>query len=118
MSAGYEKGHPDVVQLLLAHGADAQAHDLSGETASDVACGPNNRKLYNCSPTAHWNEPTKWSIISTFVLTSHVSGNFLACLLFVDFHYSELLEPICTVDVSKLFVDYPCSHSEFLSYNM
>jgi len=33
------EGHPDVVQLLLDHGANAQLCDLEGKTASEVARG-------------------------------------------------------------------------------
>jgi ankyrin repeat protein len=44
-SAGYEVGNPDIVRLLLDHGADAQARDLSGQTASEVACGPNRQEI-------------------------------------------------------------------------
>ena len=39
-SAGYEKGNLGLVQLLLDRGADAQARNLSGKTASAVARGP------------------------------------------------------------------------------
>jgi ankyrin repeat protein len=33
------EGNPDIVRLLLDHGADAQVRDLSGKTASEVARG-------------------------------------------------------------------------------
>ena len=39
-SAGYKEGNPDLVRLLLVRGADAQARNLSGKTASEVARGP------------------------------------------------------------------------------
>ncbi|KAH9055873.1 ankyrin repeat-containing domain protein [Lactarius deliciosus] len=39
------EGYPDVVQLLLDHGADAQLCDLSGKTASDVADGPKRQEI-------------------------------------------------------------------------
>ncbi|KAH9055858.1 ankyrin repeat-containing domain protein [Lactarius deliciosus] len=42
---GLEGGNPDIVQLLLNHGADAQLCDLSGETASDVARGPRRQEI-------------------------------------------------------------------------
>ena len=35
--AGFGEGNPDIVWLLLDHGADVQARNFSGETASDVA---------------------------------------------------------------------------------
>ena len=38
-SAGYEKGNLNLVRLLLDHGADAQARNLSGKIASEVARG-------------------------------------------------------------------------------
>ncbi|KAN0141689.1 Ankyrin repeat-containing domain protein [Lactarius tabidus] len=44
-SAGYEVGNPDIVRLLLDHGADAQARNLSGKTASQVARGPNRQEI-------------------------------------------------------------------------
>ena len=40
-----EEGHPEVVRLLLDHGADAQAHNHSGETASEVARGPKQQEI-------------------------------------------------------------------------
>ncbi|KAH9055869.1 hypothetical protein EDB83DRAFT_1091321 [Lactarius deliciosus] len=39
------EGYPDVVQLLLDHGADAQLCNLSGKTASDVADGPKRQEI-------------------------------------------------------------------------
>jgi ankyrin repeat protein len=44
-SAGYWRGNPDIVRLLLDHGADAQARNLSGKSASEVACGPNEQEI-------------------------------------------------------------------------
>jgi ankyrin repeat protein len=44
-SAGRLEGNPDVVRLLLDHGADAQACDLSGKTASEVARGRRQREI-------------------------------------------------------------------------
>ncbi|KAH9031827.1 hypothetical protein EDB84DRAFT_1578712 [Lactarius hengduanensis] len=38
-------GYPDVVQLLLDHGADAQLRNLSGMTASEVARGPEEQEI-------------------------------------------------------------------------
>ena len=38
-------GNPDVVRLLLDHGADEQAQNLSGETASEVARGPKKHEI-------------------------------------------------------------------------
>ncbi|KAH9055852.1 ankyrin repeat-containing domain protein [Lactarius deliciosus] len=38
-------GYPDVVQLLLDHGADAQSRNLSGKTASEVARGPEKQEI-------------------------------------------------------------------------
>ena len=42
-SAGYHEGNPDIVRLLLDHGADSQARNLSGETAFEVARSPPRR---------------------------------------------------------------------------
>ena len=39
-SAGYGEGNPGIVRLLLDHGADSQARNLSGETAFEVARSP------------------------------------------------------------------------------
>ncbi|KAN0141757.1 hypothetical protein V8E53_000219 [Lactarius tabidus] len=44
-SAGYRVGNPEIVRLLLDHGADAQARNLSGKTASEVARGPNEQEI-------------------------------------------------------------------------
>ncbi|KAN0141711.1 hypothetical protein V8E53_000202 [Lactarius tabidus] len=44
-SLGYDGGHPDVVRLLLDHGADAQARDLAGHTASEVARGSKQQDI-------------------------------------------------------------------------
>ncbi|KAN0137681.1 Ankyrin repeat-containing domain protein [Lactarius tabidus] len=44
-SAGYEAGNPDIVRLFLEHGADAQARNLSGKTASEVARGRNRQEI-------------------------------------------------------------------------
>ena len=44
-SAGHEKGNPDIVQLLLDHGADAQLHNLSGQKAFEVARGPEQQEI-------------------------------------------------------------------------
>ena len=44
-AAGHNQGHPDVLRLLLDHGADAQARNLYGETASDVARGPRQQEI-------------------------------------------------------------------------
>jgi ankyrin repeat protein len=40
-----EKGSPDVVRLLLDHGADAHARNLDGQTASEVARGPEQEEI-------------------------------------------------------------------------
>ena len=44
-SEGYEEGDPDIVQLLLGHGADTQARNFSGKTASEVARGPKQQEI-------------------------------------------------------------------------
>ncbi|KAN0141703.1 ankyrin repeat protein [Lactarius tabidus] len=44
-SAGVKEGNPDVVRLLLDHGADADAQNLSGQTASEVARGPMRQEI-------------------------------------------------------------------------
>jgi ankyrin repeat protein len=44
-SAGYRAGNPDLVRLLLDHGADAQACNLSGGTASEVARGRRRQEI-------------------------------------------------------------------------
>ena len=44
-SAGYGEGFPDVVRLLLDHGADAQVRNFSGKTASEVASGPRQQDI-------------------------------------------------------------------------
>lgn len=44
-SEGGKEGNSDVVRLLLDHGADAQACNLDGQTASDVARGPRQQEI-------------------------------------------------------------------------
>jgi ankyrin repeat protein len=44
-SAGYRVRNPDIVRLLLDHGADAQAQSHGGETASKVARAPNWQEI-------------------------------------------------------------------------
>jgi ankyrin repeat protein len=44
-SKGYSEGNPDIVRLLLDHGADKQARNLSGKTASEVARGPKRQEI-------------------------------------------------------------------------
>ena len=44
-SIGYLEGNPDVVRLLLDHGADAQTRNGDGNTASMVARGPRQREI-------------------------------------------------------------------------
>jgi ankyrin repeat protein len=44
-SVGRGIGHPDIVRLLVDHGADVQARNLSGETASEVARGPYQQEI-------------------------------------------------------------------------
>ena len=44
-SAGYKEGYPDLVRLLLEHGADAQARNIDGQTASEVARGPKRQEI-------------------------------------------------------------------------
>ncbi|KAN0141733.1 Ankyrin repeat-containing domain protein [Lactarius tabidus] len=48
-SAGYYRtskaGNPDLVRLLLDHGADAQVRNLNGQTASEVARGPRREEI-------------------------------------------------------------------------
>jgi ankyrin repeat protein len=44
-SEGYWEGNPDIVRLLLDRGADAQARNLSGQTASEIARGPNRQEI-------------------------------------------------------------------------
>ena len=44
-SAGYKKGNPDIVRLLLDHGADTRARNLMGKTASEVARGPKQHEI-------------------------------------------------------------------------
>ena len=39
------EGSAVVVRLLLDYGADVQARDLSGQTASEVACGPEQQEI-------------------------------------------------------------------------
>jgi ankyrin repeat protein len=39
------EGNPDIVRLLLDHGADAQVRDISGKTASEVANGPRRQEI-------------------------------------------------------------------------
>ncbi len=38
-------GHPDLVQLLLYHGADPQVRNLEGKTPAEVACGPRQQEI-------------------------------------------------------------------------
>ena len=40
-----KNGHYDVVELLLAHGADSQLQDISGMTAKDVALNAGNQSI-------------------------------------------------------------------------
>jgi ankyrin repeat protein len=44
-SAGYRVGNPVILRLLLDHGADAQARNLNGQTASEIARGPNEQEI-------------------------------------------------------------------------
>jgi ankyrin repeat protein len=44
-SQGRREGNPDIVQLLLDHGADAQVCNLSGMTASQVARGQRRHEI-------------------------------------------------------------------------
>jgi ankyrin repeat protein len=44
-SGGYRVGNPVIVRLLLDHGADAQARNLNGPTASEIARGPNEQEI-------------------------------------------------------------------------
>ena len=44
-SEGYWEGNPDIVQLLLGHGADTQARNFSGKTASEVARGLKQQEI-------------------------------------------------------------------------
>jgi ankyrin repeat protein len=41
----YPQGNPDVVRLLLDHGADAHARNLDGQTASEVARGRRQQEI-------------------------------------------------------------------------
>jgi len=42
---GQFERHPDIVQLLLDHGANAQLRNLNGKTASEVARGPRREEI-------------------------------------------------------------------------
>jgi ankyrin repeat protein len=44
-SEGWVEGNPDVVRLLLDHGAGAQVRNLSGQTASEVARGSKQQEI-------------------------------------------------------------------------
>jgi death-associated protein kinase len=44
-SEGKKGGNPDIVYLLLDHGADAHARNLDGQTASEVARGPHKQEI-------------------------------------------------------------------------
>ncbi|KAH9009924.1 ankyrin repeat protein [Lactarius deliciosus] len=42
---GWRDGYPEVVRLLLDHGADADVRNLSGMTPSEVARGPRQQEI-------------------------------------------------------------------------
>ncbi|KAH9015496.1 ankyrin repeat-containing domain protein [Lactarius pseudohatsudake] len=89
-SSGLAGANPDIVQLLLDHGADAQLCDLRGKTASDVADGPNGRKSYYCSPSTLRDERTRRGMVD---LSTYVSDDYPACLQYIDPFYGDSPDP-------------------------
>ena len=60
---------------------------------------PNNRKLYDYSPSMLRNDQTRQGVVSMFDLTTCVSDDCLACLPYIDSYRSDSPEPITIVYV-------------------
>jgi ankyrin repeat protein len=95
-SMSWDKGSAGVVRLLLCCGADVQALNLNGETASEVAHGPEQQEIVRLL-SQHAAERSN----DTRSTRTSVSDSGPACLLHTDSYYSGSPEPITIIDVEE-----------------
>ena len=86
------EGSAVVVRLLLDYGADVQARDLSGQTASEVACGPEQQEIVRLL-TEHAAERTNEAECSVNVRLGtrrvDVRDDYPSSLLLIDSYRSD-----------------------------